>query len=83
MQIVYDKGDRFLTDEALVDVDEHTASGEKPVRIEGTFGVVTGQGFQLLDKGTVMIVQGPATATLYLHGKGGSDKPNASPFGKP
>jgi len=75
VQLFHDKGYQFTTDEAQVNLTDHFAWGEKPVLIQGDFGVIRGQGFRLLDQGTVMVVTGPAHASLNLHGKDSSDKP--------
>jgi lipopolysaccharide export system protein LptC len=75
VQLFHDKGYQFTTDEAQVNINDSFAWGEKPVLIQGDFGVVRGQGFRLLDNGSVMVVTGPAHATLNLHSADASDKP--------
>lgn len=75
VQIFHDKGYQFTTDELQADLDERNAWGEKPVLIQGDFGEIRGVGFRLLDSGKVIVVKGPATALLNLHGGQASDKP--------
>jgi lipopolysaccharide export system protein LptC len=75
VQLFQDKGDEFTTDEAQVDLNENNAWGEKPVLIQGAFGEIRGQGFRMMDGGKVMVVTGPAAASLDLHAGSGSDKP--------
>ena len=82
VQLFQDKGYQFTTDEVQADLNNSFAWGVKPVLIQGDFGEIRGQGFRLLDNGAVMVVTGPATATLSLHPKASSDKP-ASTTSKP
>ena len=77
VQIFHDKGFQFTTDELQADLGARTAWGEKPVLIQGGFGEIRGVGFRLLDGGNVVVVKGPGTALLNLHGGDGSDKPAA------
>ncbi|MFY9288349.1 MAG: LPS export ABC transporter periplasmic protein LptC [Alphaproteobacteria bacterium] len=73
VELFHDKGYQFTSNEAHVDLKQNTAWGEKPVMIQGSFGEVSGQGFQLLDSGSVMIIRGPAKAVLSLHSEDASD----------
>lgn len=75
VQIFHDKGFQFTTDELQADLNDHSAWGEKPVLIQGGFGEIRGKGFRLLDGGKVIVVNGPGTALLNLHGSEASDKP--------
>jgi lipopolysaccharide export system protein LptC len=78
VQLFHDKGLQFTTDELQADLNDRTAWGEKPVLIQGDFGEIRGKGFRLLDSGKVIVVKGPATALLNLHGGGASDKTPAT-----
>jgi len=78
VEIFQDKGYQFTTEETQVNLNENYAWGEKPVLIQGDFGIIRGQGFRLLDSGHVMIIKGPAHATLYLRSTASSDKPAVS-----
>jgi lipopolysaccharide export system protein LptC len=75
VRLYHDKGYQFTTDEAQVDLNDNNAWGSSPVLIQGGFGEIRGQGFRLLDSGKVMVVTGPAHASLDLHGSSASDKP--------
>lgn len=78
VQLFHDKGYQFTTDEASVDLNDNNAWGEKPVLIQGNFGEIRGNGFRLLDSGSIMVVKGPAHATLSLRAGAASDKPKAT-----
>ncbi len=77
VQLFHDKGYEFTTNEAQVDLDNNNAWGEGPVLIQGGFGEIRGsKGFRVLDSGNVMVVNGPAHASLDLHSSNASDKPS-------
>ena len=78
VQLFQDKGTQFTTDEAQVDLNDNNAWGSSPVLIQGNFGQIRGQGFRLLDSGKVMVVTGPAHASLDLQHNSASDKPSAA-----
>lgn len=75
VQLFHDGGYQFTTNEAQADLGENLAWGDQPVLIQGAFGEIRGQGFRMLDKGKVMVIKGPARATLYLQRPAPSDKP--------
>ena len=75
VQLFQDKGDQFTTDEAQINLNTNDAWGDKPVLIQGDFGVIRGNGFRMMDSGNVLVVTGPAHATLDLHTASSSDKP--------
>jgi lipopolysaccharide export system protein LptC len=75
VQLFQDKGYQFTTDEAQVDLNDNNAWGAGPVLIQGGFGTIRGRGFRLLDSGKVMVVTGPAHASLDLRSSNASDKP--------
>jgi len=78
VQMFQDKGTQFTTDEAQLDLNDNNAWGSSPVLIQGSFGQIRGQGFRLLDSGKVMVVTGPAHASLDLQHSSASDKPSAA-----
>jgi lipopolysaccharide export system protein LptC len=78
VQLYHDKGYQFTTDEAQIDLNDNNAWGAKPVLIQGGFGEIRGQGFRMLDSGKVMVVNGPAHASLDLRAASVSDKPSAT-----
>jgi len=75
VQLFHDKGYQVTTDEAQVNLNNDDAWGDKNVLIQGAFGTIRGKGFRFLDSGHTVIVEGPATAVLSLHGTAASDKP--------
>lgn len=78
VEIFHNNGYQFTSNEIQVNLNENYAWGEKPVLIQGDFGVIHGQGFRLLDSGHTMIINGPAHASLYLRATPSSDKPAES-----
>jgi len=78
VEFFHDKGYRFISDEANIDMEKNTAWGEKPVLLQGSFGEIRGQGFRFLDGGKVFVVTGKSSARLDLQPSGGSDKPSGN-----
>ncbi|UPY38624.1 LPS export ABC transporter periplasmic protein LptC [Sediminicoccus sp. KRV36] len=64
VRLFHDGGILFRTEEAAVQVDAGTASGDRPTKVQGSFGTVESEGFELLDRGAVMIFTGRARAIL-------------------
>jgi lipopolysaccharide export system protein LptC len=54
-------GARYETASAQLDLESGTASGTEPVRGEGPFGTVTGEGFRAVDYGDTIFVTGRST----------------------
>jgi lipopolysaccharide export system protein LptC len=79
VQLFHDKGYQVTTDEAQVNLNNDDAWGDKNVLIPGGFGPIRGVGFRFLDSGHTIVVNGPATAILSLHGNPDSDKPSPEP----
>ncbi len=77
VQVFHDQGYRFSTNQAQVDMGQNTASGEQPVLIQGDFGQIKGQGFEILNKGKTLIIKGKTEARFNLRALPGSDKPPA------
>jgi lipopolysaccharide export system protein LptC len=75
VQVFHDKGYEVTTDEAQVNLNNNDAWGDKNVLIQGSFGTIRGSGFRFLDSGHTIVIEGPATALLSLHGNDSSDKP--------
>jgi lipopolysaccharide export system protein LptC len=57
-------GSRYETAAAGLDLTTGTASGTEPVRGEGPFGTVTGEGFRALNYGETIFVDGRSTLIL-------------------
>jgi len=64
VRLYHDNGTLFRTEAAAVQVAEGTAHGERPTKVQGSFGTVESEGFELLDRGQVMIFTGRARAIL-------------------
>lgn len=64
VQIYHDNGTLFRTEAAAVRVDVGTAHGERPTKVQGSFGTIESEGFEMLERGTVMIFTGRARAIL-------------------
>lgn len=73
VQVFHDSGYEMTTSEAQLNLKENTAFGEKPVLIQGAFGEIQGQGFNVLEKGNVIVITGKATARLNLRKTPSSD----------
>lgn len=57
-------GSRYETAAADLDLNTGTASGTEPIRGEGSFGTVTGEGFRALNYGETIFVNGRSTLIL-------------------
>lgn len=77
VELFHDEGYEFKTNEALFDMKDNTAWGNKEVLIQGPFGEIHGTGFKVTDKGNVIIIKGHAMAKLNLRTALTSDKPKA------
>jgi lipopolysaccharide export system protein LptC len=64
VQLFQDKGNEFHTDSAHIDMAKGIADGDDPVKGQGPFGHVTGQGFRILDHGNTIIFTGHARLEL-------------------
>jgi lipopolysaccharide export system protein LptC len=62
--IHHDDGTQFVTDRAAIDVTGGNAAGDAPVAAQGPFGTLTSEGFQLHDRGQVVVFTGKARAVL-------------------
>ncbi|NTU77408.1 MAG: LPS export ABC transporter periplasmic protein LptC [Alphaproteobacteria bacterium] len=83
VQMFHDQGYQFTTSETQIDMGQNTAWGDKPIVIQGTFGEIRGQGFKILERGKVVVVEGHAEARFNLHEKPASDKPPVEKTGAP
>jgi lipopolysaccharide export system protein LptC len=59
-------GTIFKTQDAVVDVNNKNASGNKPATLTGAFGEVRGEGFKTMDGGKTVIFTGQTSATIKL-----------------
>lgn len=69
--LLHDKGYRFKTASARVDVDAGTAEGHEHITGDGTSGTVEGEGFRVLNKGDTVIFTGKSKLVMNsAHGDG-------------
>ncbi|WP_255568816.1 LPS export ABC transporter periplasmic protein LptC [Roseomonas alba] len=59
-----DGGNLLVTAAAQIQLQEGSASGDKPVAAQGPFGTLTSEGFRLTERGQVVIFTGHAHAVL-------------------
>ncbi|MBS7811547.1 LPS export ABC transporter periplasmic protein LptC [Roseococcus pinisoli] len=64
VRIFHDTGLLFRTEAASVQIDQGSADGNRPTRAQGSFGTIESEGFELRDRGAVMIFTGKAHAVL-------------------
>jgi lipopolysaccharide export system protein LptC len=64
VRIYHDNGTLFRTEAAAVQVDAGSAQGDRPTKAQGSFGTIESEGFELLDRGAVMVFTGRARAIL-------------------
>lgn len=64
VRIYHDNGTLFRTEAAAVQVNAGSAHGERPTKAQGSFGTIESEGFELLDRGAVMVFTGRARAIL-------------------
>ena len=62
--IFHDNGTMLVTDVAAVDLAAGTGDGDKPVAAQGPFGTLTSEGFELRERGAVVVFTGRAHAVL-------------------
>lgn len=64
VRIFHDGGTLFITEAAAVQLDAGTARGDRPTEAQGPFGIIQSEGFEMRDRGAVMIFTGRAHAVL-------------------
>jgi len=65
VNLFHDSGYEFQTKNAEINLKEGLARGTEAVRGQGPFGELQGQGFNLLDKGKVIIFTGKSKLMIY------------------
>lgn len=60
----HDNGTLLVTEAATVQLDQGSASGDRPVAAQGGFGTLTAEGFRLTERGAVVVFTGRARAVL-------------------
>ncbi|HWD57745.1 MAG TPA: LPS export ABC transporter periplasmic protein LptC [Stellaceae bacterium] len=79
--VTHENGSTFTTTSARLDAVNDAAQGHDPVEGHGPQGNVTGQGFQMLDKGDIVIFTG--RSNLLLTGSKQQDAPTTAPADVP
>lgn len=64
VRVWHDGGTLFRTERATVRLDAGEADGDRPTRAQGSFGTIKGEGFELRERGAVMVFTGRARAVL-------------------
>ena len=64
VRIFHDGGTLFVTEAAVVQLDAGTARGDRPTQAQGPFGTIESEGFEMSDRGAVMVFTGRARAVL-------------------
>lgn len=77
VRVFHDSGAEVLTSEAFIEMDDGRATGRKPVEAQSASGRITGEGFDITERGQRILVHGRSHATLYPDGpkRAGSAKP--------
>ena len=65
VNLFHDSGYEFQTTEAKIDLKKGLARGSKPVRGQGPFGEMQGEGFRLIDKGKTIVFTGKSKLVIY------------------
>jgi len=64
VSLFHDQGAEFVTAAARIDLTNNTAAGDAPVQGQGPAGVLTSEGFRVLDGGERVLFTGRARMTL-------------------
>ena len=65
VNLFHDSGYEFRTSRASIELDKGTARGSAPVRGQGPFGDLRGEGFYLIDKGKTIVFTGKSKLVIY------------------
>ncbi len=65
VRVFHDSGAEVLTSQAFIEMDQGRATGRKPVEAQSASGRITGEGFDVTDRGARILVHGHAHATLF------------------
>lgn len=68
VRVFHDSGSEVLTSEAFIEMDQGRATGRKPVEAQSASGRITGEGFDITERGQRILVHGRSHATLYPDG---------------
>ncbi len=73
VNLFHDDGFELRTELARVDLKEGLAWGDQTVEGQGPAGVINAEGFQVFDKGAIIVFTGKSKAVLFA--KGATDTP--------
>jgi lipopolysaccharide export system protein LptC len=65
VNLFHDRGYEIRTARVLVDIGEGAARGTDPVEGHGPFGDMKAEGFQMLDRGSTILLTGKAKVTFH------------------
>lgn len=65
VSLFHDGGFELRSESARIDLKRGTASGDRPVEGQGSAGLISGQGFQVLDRGDRIIFAGRSRLVLF------------------
>jgi len=71
VDLFHDRGFELHTPSARVSLADGGATGEEPVRGQGPFGTIEGQGFRMVDKGRLLMLSGKSRLVLFSGANGG------------
>ena len=65
VNLFHDSGYEFQTEKAAINMASGVASGNMPIQGQGDFGILSAQGFELVDKGKTIYFKGKSKLTLH------------------
>lgn len=65
VNLFHDNGYEFRTNSATLDLVGGNAHGAEPVEGQGPFGYLSGQGFQIFDRGARIVLTGQSRVVIY------------------
>jgi lipopolysaccharide export system protein LptC len=65
VNLFHDSGYEFQTEKAAINMASGIASGNMPIQGQGDFGLLSAQGFKLVDKGKTIYFMGKSKLTLH------------------
>ncbi len=68
VNLYHDSGFEVRTSRASIELDKGAARGTAPVRGQGPFGDLSGEGFYLIDKGKTIVFTGKSKLVIYPKG---------------
>ena len=65
VNLFHDSGYEFQTEKAVINMVSGVATGNMPIQGQGDFGLLSAQGFRLVDKGKTIYFKGKSKLTLH------------------